>query len=298
MMISKYIDPYLETRKAELKNDLKDNPTLGPSVIELNIIAKCNRSCFFCPISDKDFYKINNYSGRMEKDFFNRFVDDLKSINFSGKILFAALSEPLLHKDIGYFISILRKKLNNVSIEVVTNGDVLNASRLKNLFESGLNTLNISMYDGKEQIQSFEKMIKEAGVQKSNVILRRRYLEDGNYGITLTNKCGAIDIGEIAPVEELPLQKVCYYPFYHMMVDFNGDVMPCPHDWQKKGIIGNLNHNSIMEVWTGKKEEFLRRNLSNSNRNIDPCKECDVPGDLVGEERYKDWKKSHKKTPF
>lgn len=34
MMISKYIDPYLETRKAELKNDLNNNNIFGPSVIE------------------------------------------------------------------------------------------------------------------------------------------------------------------------------------------------------------------------------------------------------------------------
>ena len=131
-MTLKYIDPYLKTRNIELINDLKGGRIQGPSVIELNAIAKCNRSCSFCPISDEDFYKSNDYHGRMSKDFFHMFISKLIDINFSGKVLFAALCEPLLHKDIYYFVSILRKEVENVSIEIVTNGDVLNASRLKN----------------------------------------------------------------------------------------------------------------------------------------------------------------------
>ena len=298
MTSKKYLDPYLKTRNIELINSLKSGGIQGPSVIELNVIAKCNRSCSFCPISDKDFYKNNDYDGKMDKEFFHIFINELIHINFSGKVLFAALCEPLLHKDIYYFVSSLRKEVDNLTIEIVTNGDVLNASRLKRLFDEGLDVLCISMYDGDHQIQHFKEMIKEANVPEDKVRLRRRYLKNGNYGMTISNKGGLVDTSEVTIKEELPLKKICYYPFYHMMLDFNGDVMPCCHDWQKKYIIGNLNDNSIMEIWTGKKEEFLRRNLSNSNRNIDPCKECDVPGDLVGEERYKDWKKSHKKTPL
>ena len=56
--------------------------------------------------------------------------------------------EPLLHKDISYIV----KKLSNVSkVEIITNGDVLNLKRLIKLFESGLSTLLVSVYDGPKE---------------------------------------------------------------------------------------------------------------------------------------------------
>jgi len=288
---NKYIDPNIKRRNAELFSNLKDKKTFSPAVIELNIIAKCNRTCSFCPVSSEEFYKENNYSGRMEKEFFHMLVNDLKSISYSGKVQFAALSEPLLHKDITYFISYLRDKVKGVNIELVTNGDVLNAPRLAALFEAGLNILNISMYDGDQQIKYFKEMVKEADIPEENVLLRRRYLQNGNYGITFSNKGGLIDLKKFSTIEKLPLEKICYYPFYHMMIDINGDVVPCCHDWGKKGIIGNLYNNSLMEIWNGKKVSLLRKKLSNFDRNIDPCKKCDTLGDLIGKENYKFWKK-------
>ena len=44
------------------------------------------------------------------------------------------------------------------------------------LFDAGLTTLLISMYDGPKQIEHFEKMIAEAKLPRDSVILRDRYL--------------------------------------------------------------------------------------------------------------------------
>ena len=45
----------------------------------------------------------------------------------------------------------VRKFLPNSNIEMVTNGDPLNLKRLNRLFESGLNKILISAYDGKTE---------------------------------------------------------------------------------------------------------------------------------------------------
>ena len=43
----------------------------------------------------------------------------------------------------------------------------------------------------------------------------------------------------------MPLEKElntkCFYPGYYFFMDYNGDVLMCPHDWGKKIILGNLN---------------------------------------------------------
>ena len=36
-----------------------------------------------------------------------------------------------------------------------------------------------------------------------------------------------------------------------MFVDYTGEVIICSHDWGKRFIAGNLNKDSILEIWTG-----------------------------------------------
>ena len=52
-----------------------------------------------------------------------------------------------------------------------------------------------------------------------------------------------------------PLKNPCYIPSYTFFLDYNGDVLMCPHDWGKKNILGNLNSSSFKEIWlfSGKK---------------------------------------------
>ena len=42
-----------------------------------------------------------------------------------------------------------------------------------------------------------------------------------------------------------PLKSPCYYPSYTFFLDYQGDVLMCPHDWGKKLILGNLNEKSF-----------------------------------------------------
>ena len=38
---------------------------------------------------------------------------------------------------------------------------------------------------------------------------------------------------------KVALKDPCYYPSYTFFLDYNGDVLMCPHDWGKKRILGN-----------------------------------------------------------
>ena len=56
-------------------------------------------------------------------------------------------------------------------------------------------------------------------------------------------------------------------------------------------IMGNLNNNSIFEIWTGKKFSRARQNLLNANRNFSPCNVCNVRGGLIGNKHADHWSK-------
>ena len=100
------------------------------------------------------------------------------------------------------------------------------------------------MYDGPEKDGLFIKILEEAKLEPQQFKLRKRYLPaEDSYGMTISNRAGATTIQDgplnIGPLEE-PLSRPCYYPFYQLLVDYDGSVLVCPHDWGKKLIVGNL----------------------------------------------------------
>lgn len=292
-MNERFIDKSTDRKKAIVKENLTiiDGIPLF-SIIEFNITGSCNRSCSFCPVSDPAVYLKTNDG--LDVQLFEKIVKDLMEINYNGKILFSAFSEPLLHKQVEDLLAIARKYLPNVRLEMVSNGDVLTTKKLKKLFDAGLDTINISMYDGAHQIEHFTKMKEEAGVPEDGVVLRRRYFENGNYGITISNRSGLVKSNEFrdeneASITELPLKQQCYYPFYMILIDYSGDVLLCPHDWNKTLKFGNLKNEKLFDIWKGKVLNSVRKRLANSDRNFGGCKNCDVLGTLIGKESFDAW---------
>lgn len=292
-MITRFIDPST-VRKNEIVNDklfFYENLPIF-SIIEFNLYGTCNRNCSFCPVSDPLAYEKRHEGITIE--LFSKIMDDLVFINYQGKILFSAYSEPLLHQDINLLISLAKQKLPLSRVEIVSNGDLITTIKLKQLFDAGLDTISISMYDGDHQLAYFNAMMQELDLDNTQVVLRRRYYKDGNYGITISNRSGLINSNEYRDENEsgintLPLHEKCHYPFYMILVDYTGDVMLCPHDWSKKLSFGNVQEKSIWDIWKGKALNAIRSKLSNSDRNFSPCSKCDVLGTLMGEESFNSW---------
>lgn len=289
------IDNFLDKHLKKAKNLSNGVPPF--SSVEISINGACNRRCHFCPRVVKEDYP--NILDSLDMQLFDDLINDLVSINFDGRIAFSGFCEPLLSKNLDEYISKLRNKLNEITIEVVSNGDPLLAkngvSRLKKLFESGLDTIKISMYDGPHQIKIFQDIKEKLKLSSEQYIVRERYLgPDQSYGITISNRAGSVNLKnekfELKPLDE-PLKQPCYYPFYKVLIDHNGDVLMCSNDWKKEKPMGNLSDNSLLKIWSNKKFVELRKKLMNKDRNDKPCSVCDVNGLLNGKQAFEKWKK-------
>jgi MoaA/NifB/PqqE/SkfB family radical SAM enzyme len=238
----------------------------------------------------------------MKQSLYEKLLLDLKSIDYSGMILFSGESEPLLHKRLDRLISRTKQILPDTQIEVNSNGDLLTAKKLKLLFSAGLDTLSISMYDGPQQIAEFSSLREEVGLKPSQVLLRRRYFEDGNYGINMTNRGGLVDSDAFRATPnskptgaklDFPINQECYYPFYMLTVDVGANVTICSHDWAKRYVVGNFAQDHIFEIWTGKRFDTARRNLAKCDRSLPSCRECNAIGDLIGKDSFSEWVKHY-----
>ena len=288
--IDKFLDKHLDSAQ-----NLKDGVPPFSSV-EISINGACNRRCFFCPRVDKEGYP--NILDSLNMTLFDELVNDLVSINFKGGIAFSGFCEPLLTKNLNEYIFKIKENLNKTTIEIVSNGDPLLAkngkNRLMSLYKAGLDTIKISLYDGPHQIEMFDNIKKDLNLSDDQYITRKRYLgPDESFGITISNRAGSVNIKndkfELKSLKE-PLKQPCYYPFYKVLIDHNGDVLMCSNDWKKEKSMGNLSKGSLLTIWSNKKFTKLRKKLMNSDRNHKPCNVCDVNGLLNGKKSFNRWK--------
>lgn len=262
------------------------------SLFEINVSGMCNRFCEFCPRADQRIFP--NKNEYMSMELYKKLMSELSGMNYDGIIAYSGFSEPLFHKEICEFLSIARRACPESRLELYTNGDLLNAGKVKKLFECGLSSIHISLYDGPEQIVKFTEMRDKAAIKEEQFILRERYLsKEEGYGLTLSNRSGMIDFEKLGRQRlNEPLKSECFYPFYMMFVDYTGEVLLCSHDWGKRLVAGNLNSESITAVWTGKTMNGVRARLAGKDRGFRPCNECDVHGTYMGRDHFEKWQKS------
>ena len=289
--MKKFLDSNINFKKKQILDRLQlynwNNFKLPlPTEIEISESGTCNRKCSFCPRSAPDFKDIKEF---VSKDLINKVSLELKDLNYKGVVRFSGFVEPMLDKKIFDHIEIIKKSCPLSRVEIVTNGDPLSINRLKKLFNSGLDKILISAYDGSEDVIKFQNMVDELKLDKDQYIIRDRSLpEELDFGITLSNRAGMMEKAEYKiPKTRSPLKNPCYIPSYTLFFDYLGDVLMCPHDWGKKVILGNLKKEKLVDVWFSKKSMKIRNMLANSNRKFSPCNVCDVEGTLMGKANAK-----------
>jgi MoaA/NifB/PqqE/SkfB family radical SAM enzyme len=286
---------WLDKKAAMLRSGLRMREGFPVfSLVELNLLAACNRRCPFCPAAHPEYYR-RVYAGveprRLGLTLFRKILRDLQRIEYGGRVSFSGFSEPLLHPDWPDFLREARAMLPGVRTLLHTNGDLLDLEALRTLFASGLDELVVSLYDGPGQEARFEDMRRRVGLDGARVVLRRRYFDGTDWGMAISNRGGLVDAERFGGARvPLPRARRCYYPFSQLKIDFTGEVMFCPHNWARKSRVGNVGDRSLWDIWTGGAMEAVRDKLSRADRSLPACASCDVDGTRVGQESFEAWR--------
>lgn len=74
---------------------------------------------------------------------------------------------------------------------------------------------------------------------------------------------------------EIDKKQVCSYLFYSISINSDGSVSPCCVDWDRKLVIGDLNTQSIQQVWQEQALHQLRlTHLTQGRQAVDTCRSC------------------------
>lgn len=254
------------------------------SWLDINPTELCNRKCEFCPRKDPAEYPNQNLNIQIELG--KKIADELRNYKYRGGVIFSGYGEPLLHNDIAKLVSVFGKEIHT---ELITNGDKLNESLLHELFEAGLDVILVSMYDGPYQVDYFKKMFTKVGLKEERYVLRDRwYSIEEDYGVKLTNRAGTVKNGHQEAVDE---KRPCYYTHYSMQIDWNGDVLLCVQDFNKKIKFGNVYAETLLNIWKSRNISKYRKVLGRGYRAMYPCNCCNVNGTLHGYNHAEIWNK-------
>lgn len=298
-------------RVPEMKKGMKDNiqrkqPSINAvqsyndlplfSFIELNINEICNRRCPFCPRADPSTYPNQNI--HMDVSLAENIAIQLADLNFKGIVNISGTGEPLLTKHITDIVKQFGDR--GIHIEIVTNGDMLVRKKgkqlIKDLYSSGLCQFVVSMYDGPEQIEQFNNLFAECGIDKSSYSLRDRwYDESEDYGLLYTNRAGNIGFQHLSDVAKDKLMKsgksACFYTHYAMMIDWTGDALLCCQDMYNRTVkFGNVKDKALIDIWLDAKLMEFRNKLKNGERSLSPCNGCNANGQIFGKNHAESWK--------
>ena len=224
------------------------------SHIELETIARCNRSCEVCPTS-----KYSRSDGRMDEWLFKKIVDELAEIDFKGKFSPHFYGEPLLDERLSELMSYVREKLPESQIVIWTNGDLLTKEFFEELIRNGIDKFIVSRYDENE----FKLLDELEPKQRKKIRLKK--FSDESY---LFNRGGLINPQHVRKINK------CYYPSNIVVIDYQGNVLLCCNDYQSRNVFGNLQLERLIDIWNKEQYKKIRKDTRKGKFDLEICKAC------------------------
>ena len=284
-------------------------PLEAPYVIYIESSSYCNLECKFCPqhISPGDLVKKN-----MSVDLFKKFVNDLKEFKGKPKLIrFCGTGDSLFNKNFVDIVEISYQKKIADRLELITNGILLNDKIIPKLGKyldrviisiEGLDDADYEKYTlRKVNFNNLVKKLKKFSENKTNAKLHIKIhnsavltedrtekffdifsdIADEIYIENLVNLWPEVESnlglesGQRFDGKDLNKVKVCPQIFKSMQINSDGRVIPCCIDFKTANLIGDLNKESVKNIWNGQELHTLRmKHLDGKRHEFSPCKGC------------------------
>jgi len=222
--------------------------------------------------------------------------------------------EPMLHKQFVELVQLARDSGRFERIETTTNGSRLSPETNARLIDAGIDRIVISIEGVTDEtyrsfagtateFQSIVKNVADLYRRRNSCLIHvktvKENLKEGEEKVFLDTFSAISDrifiehtvpswpVFEISyvPVAEflrrgaygqaVAEKKVCAYPFYSMAINSDGTVSPCCVDWDRALVLGDLNQESLADIWQGKTlRDFRCLHLEGHRKEHPICGKC------------------------
>ncbi len=277
-----------------------------PSRLWIEVTSHCNLRCPLCPNRDLPPEK----KGFLDFDLFKEVVD--QSAGRVGDLYLFHRGEPLLHPRLAEMIAYADRR--GIPSRIHTNATLLTPSLSGKLLDSGLQWLSFS-FDGYDEatyernrpparfadtlsrIEEFLILKRERELNKMTTVLQimGRPAENKDPRLReLTRRLKSLGLDRVvyrrphnwgglvstSPSSFPAPAKLgcCTFPWYALVVYWDGTVGPCPQDFQGEMNLGEVGRQTLAEIWNGPAMTQLRQHLARKAYDgLKVCARCDRP---------------------
>lgn len=273
-----------------------------PDHVDIETSSTCNLRCPMC-YTVTDEFKEKVKIGLMDFDLFKKLIDECAKYNVYS-IRVSLRGEAFLHPHIFDMIK-YAKDAGIKEVSSLTHGGMLDENKFRKLIEIGLDWLTIS-FDGVDEtynkirapnnyveqiskIKQFNEIKKELNVTKPIIKIQsiwpaiaqnpKKFYDtfDGFVDQIATNPL--IDYSNQQTDAQYIENFTCPVLWQRLIIGSDGKVLLCINDETGSEIVGDVNNDSIYDIWHG--EKFQRaRQIQLRHKGVDellPCKFCTYP---------------------
>ena len=267
---------------------IMNNNISGLTNLNIELTNRCNKNCWMCGRRkiDREYPELALKYGDMDFELVKRIS---KQVPPGIVVQLHNNGEPLLYPYFEKALDLFKKNITNI----VTNGKLL-IHKTDEIIDK-LDTLSISVFEGdeeaEEQYQIIEEFLKIKGSKKPFTSLRLiGEVDDKKYkGLNiliikrvLHSPLGSFNYKKLKPT--IPEIGICLDFLNHLAINKTGDVSICVRlDPKKLGVIGNINDNTLSEIWNSEKRlEWKKYHISGQRNKVPLCSFCHYWGVPTG----------------
>lgn len=260
----------------------------GLSTINIELTSRCNKNCWMCGRRkiDRDYPELAKEYGDMDFDLVAKIASQLPP---NIVVQLHNNGEPTLYPRLGDAIDLFANQITQFD----TNGTLL-LDKADHIIGK-LDTMAVSIIENDpeadEQYERIKKFIKIKGARKPYLIARlngevdaKRYEELGMLIARriLHSPMGSFNYKKQNPT--VPEIGICLDFLHHLAINKDGEVSICVRfDPKRVGVIGNINEQSLNEIWNCKtRMKWLEYHKQGKREDIPLCSYCHFWGVATG----------------
>lgn len=226
-------------------------------VIQMEIYHGCNLNCKTCPRS-----VIPANGELMSEEIYFKILNDLKEVNYGGRISPYDMGEPTLDKRLPELIRKTREMFPTNMIMIGSNGIAIDQEYVKNLFDNGLSQILITCYN-KATYDKFKDIEDGQTVRLWKVF-------ELDLDKVFMNRAGNVNFGPTDVVF-----KTCEKGIKQAMINYKGEMILCCSDYGYEVIAGNVLDENVFDLFNKPVMKEARYWLSQGRRDmISLCSKC------------------------
>src|SRR5215831_4292430 len=222
-----------------------------PMMLVLSFVYPCNALCPHCPYTNSNIRKEYRDAPYMPKATYKKIADE--SGRYGAYLRISGGGEPMLHPQATELL--VYAKNVGCKIGLITNGSLFDEANSR------------ALLDTRVDIDAVEKYwVDGIGM---DYLIKRKFLTWGTN--TTLDASSSADPAAYLNTDEMP----CPFIFERLNIDSRGNVMVCGYDISGHTSMGNVNTDSIRDIWHGEGFRFYRdKHLAGRGKDIALCAGC------------------------